>query len=1092
VSVTAASLIAEVTVKGADTAKAQLTGVGEAAGKSGSALSTLAAGAILAAGTAIIGLGAKSVQMASDFQSSMTSLVTGAGESKDNIDKVSQGILNLAIQTGTSTKQLSDGMYLIESAGYHGSAGLDVLKASAQGAKVGNAQLADVANGVTTIMTDYANKHITASDATNTLIAAVSAGKTHMSDLSTAMATILPTASALNVKLPDVAGAMATMTGEGVPAADAATYLRQALSALENPSSKSSAALKEIGLTSSDVGTAMKNSLPSALQLITDHLKNKFPEGSSAYIKALSDISGGSKQMQGMLDLTGQHLTTFKNNVSGITDSVNKGKGSITGWASVQGDFNTKMDKAKEVLETLAIKAGTALLPVIGRILDAVTPIAQHFSDWASSGDRVKQFMDDSSPKMVAFKIGLIALAGAIGGVMVAALGALAVAAWAALLPLLPFILIGAAIALVIAGIVLAVTHWGEISKWLQDQWGNVSKFFGGIWKDIQGFFGGIGNWFSAKFSEARKGVETAFSTIGNWFHDRFKAAWDAITGVFGAIGKWFSDRWNDIATPLKPVADFLGKVFQTVWNIITAIFGKIGAWFHDRWNEILTALNTVLSPIDAWFRARYSAITAIFAAIGKWFHDRWGEIWTNLVNVLTPIGSWFQSRYNDVTKIFSGIGNWFHARFQEAWSAITTLFGGIGNWFSTQWNNVMNSVNSFKNNLVNQFNTVKNDVTNIFRGLINGIIDQLNNGISAVEGFINFFGQGLNNVAKALGTSGTIPSAHLGRIPHYASGTDSHPGGAAIVGEKGRELVFLPPGTKVAPNDVTEKLLKSGGVPGYAGGIGDITSSILGWVSGGASAIVNGIISSLNINLHLPGQLSSIATGAASSIKNWAISWVGDILSKVKSTVTGGTAGAGVAVNIPGNVSSWIASAMSLTGVPSNWASALATIAMYESGGNPNAVNLTDSNAQAGHPSQGLMQTIPSTFAAYMVAGHGNILNPIDNAAAAINYIKSRYGSVFNVPGIVSLSKGGGYQGYENGTSFAAGGTSLVGEKGPELMYVPRGAQITPNDRLRSALSQQVVVNPTPVYLDGHILANGLMPYIVNAIRYNVGTHGL
>ncbi|MGJ3559634.1 transglycosylase SLT domain-containing protein [Streptomyces sp. INA 01156] len=36
------------------------------------------------------------------------------------------------------------------------------------------------------------------------------------------------------------------------------------------------------------------------------------------------------------------------------------------------------------------------------------------------------------------------------------------------------------------------------------------------------------------------------------------------------------------------------------------------------------------------------------------------------------------------------------------------------------------------------------------------------------------------------------------------------------------------------------------------------------------------------------------------------------------------------------------------------------------ESGGNPNAINLWDSNAKAGYPSQGLMQTIPQTFAAY------------------------------------------------------------------------------------------------------------------------------
>src|SRR5439155_4756198 len=122
-------------------------------------------------------------QMAGDFQAGMTSLVTGAGESQKNIQMVSNGLLGLATQTGTSTKQLTDGMYMIESAGYHGADGLKVLQASAEGAKVGAANLADVANGVTTALTDY---HMPASQAvsvTNDLIATVASGKTHMQDL---------------------------------------------------------------------------------------------------------------------------------------------------------------------------------------------------------------------------------------------------------------------------------------------------------------------------------------------------------------------------------------------------------------------------------------------------------------------------------------------------------------------------------------------------------------------------------------------------------------------------------------------------------------------------------------------------------------------------------------------------------------------------------------------------------------------------------------------------------------------------------------------------------------------------------------------
>ncbi len=65
------------------------------------------------------------------------------------------------------------------------------------------------------------------------------------------------------------------------------------------------------------------------------------------------------------------------------------------------------------------------------------------------------------------------------------------------------------------------------------------------------------------------------------------------------------------------------------------------------------------------------------------------------------------------------------------------------------------------------------------------------------------------------------------------------------------------------------------------------------------------------------------------------------------------------------------------------------------ESGGDPNAINLTDSNAQAGHPSQGILQTIPSTFEAYRDPTlPDSITDPAANMAAALRYYRATYGN--------------------------------------------------------------------------------------------------
>ena len=120
----------------------------------------------------------------------------------------------------------------------------------------------------------------------------------------------------------------------------------------------------------------------------------------------------------------------------------------------------------------------------------------------------------------------------------------------------------------------------------------------------------------------------------------------------------------------------------------------------------------------------------------------------------------------------------------------------------------------------------------------------------------------------------------------------------------------------------------------------------------------------------------------------------------------------------VGGNLGSWIAEAQTIlqnAGVPLSKMNAqdIALIIRHESGGDPNAQNNWDSNARAGHPSIGLMQTIAPTFNAYKLAGHNNIRNPIDNIIAGVRYAISRYGSISNVPGVRDVHAGRAYVGY-------------------------------------------------------------------------------
>nr|DAE04924.1 MAG TPA: tail tape measure [Siphoviridae sp. ct5TL29] len=192
-----------------------------------------------------------------------------------------------------------------------------------------------------------------------------------------------------------------------------------------------------------------------------------------------------------------------------------------------------------------------------------------------------------------------------------------------------------------------------------------------------------------------------------------------------------------------------------------------------------------------------------------------------------------------------------------------------------------------------------------------------------------------------------------------------------------------------------------------------------------------------------------------------------------------------------------------------------LATI-QRESNGNPNAQNNWDSNALAGHPSIGLMQTIGPTFEAYKHAGHNNIRNGYDNLLAAINYIKQRYGTsdaAFNRVASYGyangglVSKNGVYELAEGNmpeyvipTDVAKRGRAwqllseavarFAGEAPAERQTGTSESSLTKLeakfDTVISLLTQLVANGANPVevrnIIDGQSISNGLAPYMHTA----------
>lgn len=112
------------------------------------------------------------------------------------------------------------------------------------------------------------------------------------------------------------------------------------------------------------------------------------------------------------------------------------------------------------------------------------------------------------------------------------------------------------------------------------------------------------------------------------------------------------------------------------------------------------------------------------------------------------------------------------------------------------------------------------------------------------------------------------------------------------------------------------------------------------------------------------------------------------------------------------------------------------------ESGGNPRAINLWDSNARRGHPSKGLMQVIDPTFRSHGHPGYkSNIWDPLSNILAGMRWSIYRYGSI-----LAGFNRRGGYAEGTSGIDLRDLGAvkPLLRDRGGPL---PQGYSLTLNN---------------------------------------------
>lgn len=295
------------------------------------------------------------------FESSMKKVQTQAGASAKDVTFLSAAVLKLAPSTQQGPQKLSEALFHLKSVGLDNAKAMLALKTSSDLAAVGGSDLEATTNALAGAWRTGIKGATDFGQAAGTVNAIIGAGNMRMQDLVDAIGTgILPSAKAFGLSFGQVGAALALMTDEGVPASDAATRLRMSLSLLGAASPVADKQLKRIGLTSLELGTAMrgKDGIIGAISLLKGHLDES---GLSAVkqTQLISHAFGGGRSSSAIISMV-NNLDVLKLKQEQINASTGKYGAAVVAQRKTA---EAQLHMLESAAETASIRVGNAILP---------------------------------------------------------------------------------------------------------------------------------------------------------------------------------------------------------------------------------------------------------------------------------------------------------------------------------------------------------------------------------------------------------------------------------------------------------------------------------------------------------------------------------------------------------------------------------------------------------------------------------------------------------------------------------------------------------------------------------------------------------
>lgn len=181
--------------------------------------------------------------------------------------------------------------------------------------------------------------------------------------------------------------------------------------------------------------------------------------------------------------------------------------------------------------------------------------------------------------------------------------------------------------------------------------------------------------------------ISAALKRVGDWFvwlgtsiAEFASSAWEAITGFFTNLYHRFMTFLFGENAPAAE--EFVAQMFEKVGVFFAGLWEKITAFFSSIWEHITTFFVTIGESIGAFFVGIWERITTAFATAIEGISSFFGGIWEKITGFFTGIGETLSGWVETIKGKLQPLFDWIHGLFAGVaamWQNVISVFQAEG-----------------------------------------------------------------------------------------------------------------------------------------------------------------------------------------------------------------------------------------------------------------------------------------------------------------------------------------------------------------------------------------------------------------------------